>query len=220
MRAYVIEKELVIQLDERVDYSNAAQVEEEILEIVKQHEGLPLCIDADKLTYISSAGLRIILKLRKSALPGFSIRNVSQQVYEIFEMTQLNTILNIQKKQREISIEGCEEIGRGANGSIYRIDKDNVVKVYNNPDALDDIQHEREVARLALILGIPTAISYDVVKIGDSYGSVVELLNAKSFSSILAKEPEKFDWCVDEYVEMLKRIHSTVVPEGKLPDMR
>ena len=117
-------------------------------------------------------------------------------------------------------MEGCEEIGRGANGTIYRIDQDNVVKVYNNADALADIQHEREVAKIALILGIPTAISYDVVKVGESYGSVFELLNARSFSKILAKEPDKLDWCVKEYVDMLKKIHGTLVPAGKLPDMR
>ncbi|MBR5743256.1 MAG: ATP-binding protein, partial [Clostridia bacterium] len=41
-----------------------------------------------------------------------------------------------------------------------------------------------------------------------------------SFSKILATEPEKMDWCVKEYVELLKKIHSTVVPAGKLPDMK
>ncbi|MBQ2178012.1 MAG: ATP-binding protein, partial [Oscillospiraceae bacterium] len=107
-----------------------------------------------------------------------------------------------------------------ANGTIYRIDQDNVVKVYNNADALADIQHEREVAKLALILGVPTAISYDVVKVGESYGSVFELLNARSFSKILANEPDKMDWCVQEYVKMLKTIHGTLVPAGKLPDVK
>jgi uncharacterized protein (TIGR02172 family) len=95
-----------------------------------------------------------------------------------------------------------------------------VIKVYNNADALADIQHEREVARLALVLGIPTAISYDVVRVDDHYASVFEFLNARSFAQILAEEPEKMDWCVEEYVELLKKIHRTVVPAGKLPDMR
>ena len=47
-----------------------------------------------------------------------------------------------------------------------------------------------------------------------------ELLNARSFSKILSDEPDKFDWCVKEYVGMLKKIHSTEVPAGKLPDMK
>ncbi|MBR3290411.1 MAG: hypothetical protein IKI63_06525, partial [Clostridia bacterium] len=59
-----------------------------------------------------------------------------------------------------------------------------------------------------------------MVKVGDHYGSVFELLNARSFSQILANEPEKMDWCVKEYVDLLKKIHGTLVPEGKLPDMK
>ena len=102
----------------------------------------------------------------------------------------------------------------------YRETSDNVVKVYHDTDAIDDLKNEREVARLALILGIPTAISYDIVKVGGSYGSVFELLNARSFSDIISKEPDRFDWCVKEYVDLLKKIHSTVVPKGKLPDMK
>ncbi len=210
---------LKIDLCGRIDSSNAAQTEEELLAKVKESPGLPVVLDAEKLSYISSAGLRVLLHIKK-LVPDLNIVGVNSDVYEIFDMTGFNQIMTVEKAYRVVSVEGCEEIGRGANGTIYRIDQDNVVKVYNNADALADIQHEREVARLALILGIPTAISYDVVKVGDSYGSVFELLNARSFSKIIAKEPERLDWCVDEYVTMLKRIHDTVVPAGKLPDMR
>ena len=148
------------------------------------------------------------------------ITGVSSNVYEILDVTGFTEMMPVEKAYRVVSVEGCEEIGRGANGTIYRIDQDNVVKVYNNADALADIQHEREVAKLALILGIPTAISYDVVRVGESYGSVFELLNARSFSTILANDPGQMDWCVREYVALLKKIHGTLVPAGKLPDMR
>jgi uncharacterized protein (TIGR02172 family) len=212
-------EKLTIELEGRIDSGNAAAVESEFNDAIGEKKPSAIVLDAERLDYISSAGLRIILRLRKK-YPDLRIINVKSDVYEVLEMTGFTEMMTIEKAYRKVSIEGCEEIGRGANGTIYRIDKDNVVKVHNNPDALGEIQHEREVARLALILGIPTAISYDVVKVGNSYGSVYELLNAKSFSRILANEPEKLDWCVDEYVEMLKRIHSTEVPEGKLPDMK
>lgn len=210
---------ITIRLEGRIDSGNASAIENEINDAMKDKEPSAVVLDAEGLDYISSAGLRVILRLRKKH-PDLRVINVKSDVYEVFEMTGFTEMMTVEKAYRKVSLEGCEEIGRGANGSIYRIDKDNVVKVYNNPDALGEIQHEREVARLALILGIPTAISYDVVKVGDSYGSVFELLNAKSFSKILQNEPDKLDWCVEEYVEMLKRIHSTEVPAGKLPDMR
>ena len=207
-----------IDLSGRIDSSNSDEVKEAFISGIGDAKG-PVVIDASDLEYISSAGLRILLQLRKKH-SDISITDVAPDVYEILDVTGFTQMMNVSRAYRKISVEGAEVIGRGANGTIYRIDKDNVVKVYNDPDSLDDIQHEREVARLALILGIPTAISYDIVKVGDSYGSVFELLNAKSFSKILAREPEKIDWCVDEYVEMLRKIHGTEVPPGKLPDMK
>ncbi len=210
---------MTIQLSGRIDSNNAAAMEENIMSQLEGQNDTSLVLDASGLEYISSAGLRVLLRIRKT-YPDMMITGVNSEVYEILDMTGFAEIMKVEKAYRVVSVEGCEEIGRGANGTIYRIDQDNVVKVYNNPEALSDIQHEREVARLALILGIPTAISYDVVKVNDSYGSVFELLNAKSFSNILASEPEKTDWCVKEYVELLKKIHCTVVPAGKLPDMK
>jgi len=213
------EDQVLIELSGRIDSNNSPEVEKKIDEILGGQTGLPVTVNAEGLEYISSAGLRVLLHLKKTN-PSLTIKNVQPDVYEIFDMTGFTQMMTVEKAYKVISIEGCEEIGSGVNGSIYRIDSDNVVKVYKNANALDEIQHEREVARIALILGIPTAISYDVVKVGDSYGSVFELLNASSFSNILATRPDRFDWCVNEYVRMLKRIHGTVVEEGKLPDMK
>ena len=208
-----------LRLSGRIDSGNSAEAEKEIFRITEEAPSGPVEIDAEELEYISSAGLRVLLRLRRKH-PKIRICNVSSEIYEIFDMTGFTQMMQVDKAYRVVSVEGCEEIGRGANGTIYRIDMDNVVKVYNNADALEEIQHEREVARTALVLGIPTAISYDVVRVGESYGSVCELLNARSFSKSLATEPEKMDWCVKEYVELLKKIHGTEVPEGELPDIR
>ncbi|MBR3128954.1 MAG: ATP-binding protein [Clostridia bacterium] len=206
-----------IQLRGRIDSQNASDVEKQLFSQIGDSD--EVILDAEKLEYISSAGLRVLLRIRKTH-PHMRIVNVGSEVYEILDMTGFTEMIQVEKAYRVVSIEGCEEIGHGANGNLYRIDHDNVVKVYKNADSLKDIQHEREMAKLALILGIPTAISFDIVKVGDSYGSVFELLNAQSFAKILAKQPEKFDWCVKEYADMLKKIHGTEVPEGKLPDMK
>jgi len=213
------DRQLKIALEGRIDSNNAATVEQELLAKLGMERDLTVILDAEKLDYISSAGLRVVLHLKKT-FPELRVVNVNPEVYEIFDMTGFTEMMPIEKAYRVVSVEGCEEIGRGANGTIYRIDQDNVVKVYTNAAALDEIRHEREVAKLALILGIPTAISYDVVRVGESYGSVFELLNASSFSKILSSEPAKLDWCVREYVKMLKSIHSTLVPAGKLPDVK
>ncbi len=206
-----------LKLSGRIDSQNAAEVEKQLF--AQLSGGEPVVLDAETLEYISSAGLRVLLRIRKQH-SDMRIINVRPEVYDIVDMTGYTEMMTVEKAYRVVSIEGCEEIGHGANGNLYRIDRDNVVKVYKNADSLKDIQNEREMAKLALILGIPTAISYDVVKVGNSYGSVFELLNARSFAKILARQPEKFDWCVKEFSDMLKQIHGTEAPEGKLRDMK
>lgn len=208
-----------IELTGSIDSSNALHWEEKIREQLEGKEGEPIILDAASLEYISSAGLRVLLRIKKKN-PEIRLINASPEVYAILDMTGFTEIMQVEKAYRIVSVEGCEIIGHGSNGTIYRIDKDNVVKVYKNADALQEIQKERELAKLAFVLGIPTAISYDVVRVGDSYGSEFEFLNAHSFTRILSEEPDKLDWCVHEYVKMLRIIHSTLVPAGKLPDMK
>ena len=210
---------LTISLTGRVDSSNAETVEAEIRAICQSDSAQALVLDAEDLQYISSAGLRVILRLRKSD-PTLKIVNVSSEIYGIFDMTGFTEMLSIEKAYRRLSVEGCEVIGRGANGEVYRLDPDTIIKVYLNPDSLPDIHRERELARKAFVMGIPTAIPYDVVKVGDGYGSVFELLSAKSFAKLLIADPEQLDLCVKLSVELLKKIHGTELKKGDMPDMK
>ena len=212
-------EKLTLKLLGRIDANNAAAIESQCNTILDENKDSSLTIDAANLEYISSAGLRILLKIRKRH-PDMRIVQVSSKVYEIFDMTGFTKMLPVERAYKEISIEGCEKIGEGANGEVYRIDPETVVKTYRNPDSLEEIRHEREVAREAFILGIPTAISYDIVKVNGSYGSVFELLNATSLSKLLAQSEDNLDYCVGQFVDLLKLIHETEVPEGLLPDLR
>ncbi len=203
----------------RIDSSNVDAAEKELNEHVDQNPHESVVIDLENLEYISSAGLRMILRLRKKE-PTLKAINASSEVYDIFEMTGFTEMMPIEKAYRKLSVEGCEVIGQGANGKVYRLDADTIIKVYFNSDALPDIHRERELARKAFVLGIPTAIPYDVVKVGDGYGSVFELLNAKSFAKLISAEPENKDKYIGLYVDLLKKIHSTEVKPEDMPDMK
>lgn len=211
--------QLTIFLEGRVDSSNASAVEAELQSMIAGNPATSLVLDAEKLEYISSAGLRIVLRLRKQYVD-MKVINASAEVYDIFDMTGFTEMLTVEKAYRRMSVEGCEVIGEGANGKVYRIDPDTIVKVYLNPDSLPDIHRERELARKAFVLGIPTAISYDVVKVGEGYGSVFELLSARSIGKRLIAAPEKWEEYTVIMVDLLKKIHSTVVKRGDMPDMK
>ena len=208
-----------IQLTGHIDSNNAADTEKKILDDLSGQQPQAIVFDAENLEYISSAGLRILLRVMK-AYPNVRITNVRPGVYEILDTTGFTQLMTVEKAYRRISVEDCEEVGRGASGTIYRIDQDNVVKVYNDRNALEEIINEREMAKLALILGIPTAISYEIVRVGESYGSVFELLDAVSFSHLIATDPSRLDWCIEENIKLLNTLHTTHVPDGKLPDIR
>lgn len=210
---------LTVSISGRIDSSNSAELEKQLDAIRDAEAHNAIVFDLENLEYISSAGLRVLLRVRK-ADPTLKLVNVSPDVYEILDMTGFAEIIPTEKAYRRLSVDGCEVIGRGANGEVYRLDNDTIIKVYLNPDSLPDIQRERELARKAFVLDIPTAIPYDVVKVGSSYGSVFELLNAQSFAKLISTEPENFDKYAKLYVDLLKKIHSTTVLPEDMPDMR
>ena len=210
---------LYLELAGRVDTSNADQIEQSIQRIRAESSAANCIIDAEKLEFISSAGLRIILRLLKE-LKQLKVINVNSDVYEILDMTGFTDMLTVEKAFRKISLDGCELIARGGNGAVYRYDAETIVKIYHNGASLDEIRQEKELCRKVFIKGINTAIPYDVVKVGDSYGSVAEMLSAKSVAKILKADIEKLDECMDIYTDLLKKIHSIPVSVGEMPSMK
>ena len=204
---------MTIFLSGRIDTSNAVQTEQELFELVRQKTPQNVILDAEELAYISSAGLRILLKLRKQ-FSELKMINVSSDVFEILDMTGFTEMLTVEKAFRHFDVTGCDVIGRGANGTVYRIDRDIIVKVYNHATKLEDIKRERELSRTAFVLGVPTAIPYDVVKVGDSYGSVFELLNAKSFDELMIEDAGNLEFVVEHSIEIAKILHETPAPDN------
>jgi uncharacterized protein (TIGR02172 family) len=161
----------------------------------------------------------MVLKLKKQ-FSDLSLTELSPEVYDIFDMTGFTEMMDVKKRFRTLSVEGCEIIGSGVNGDVYRIDAETIVKIYKNDDALSDIENERSMARKAFVKGIPTAIPYDTVKVGKYYGSVFELLDAGSLAKILAADNSKLEWVTDLYTDLLKKIHSTEFAKGELPQIK
>ena len=217
---YRIDKDILyIAIEGRIDASNAAAAEEKIFAIRNENPGKHTVIDADTLEYISSAGLRVILKLRKEESK-LAIINVASDVYEVFDMTGFTDMITVEKAYQRMSVEGCEFIAKGANGAVYRYDDETIVKTYFAKDALPEIKQERENARRAFVLGINTAIPYGIVRVGDGYGTVTELLNAVSVTKLIRNNPDDLTLAAKYYIDMLKSIHAIEVEDGKVPDMK
>lgn len=86
----------LIKLDGRLDTITAPQFESEINALPADIK--ELVIDMEKLEYVSSAGLRIILFAQKkmSKVGAMKIVSVCEAVMEVFEITGFVDVLNIQ----------------------------------------------------------------------------------------------------------------------------
>ncbi|MBQ9632438.1 MAG: phosphotransferase [Lachnospiraceae bacterium] len=201
----------------RVDSNNAQAFEEELMGQVTPGEDLHM--DASDLDYVSSAGLRVFLKVKKAIKAELFVENVSNEVYDIFEVTGFTELLKVKKRLREISVEGCEVVGEGANGKVYRIDDETIIKVFAPGVPLETVQEERDIARAAFVSGVPTAISYDVARVGESYGAVYEMLNATTLSAYVAGHPDKAEEMGTRMGRLLLDFHHTPANTGKLVSM-
>lgn len=87
---------LNIALEGRLDTSTAPALEEELKTSL---DGVTdLVLDFDKLEYISSAGLRVVLSAQKTMTKQGQMKlvNVNEEVMEVFEITGFVDILTIE----------------------------------------------------------------------------------------------------------------------------
>lgn len=216
---------LVIPLEGKIDSTNAADVGRDIARQRAEQEYQAVIFDAKKLTFISSAGLRVIMQVIKEEKvqkhERVSMTEVSAEVYNILEMTGFTEFMGVQKAYREISLEGSELIAEGFFGKVYRLDEETIVKVYGEGEAsIPLIQREKSRAKKAFVKGLPTAIAYDIVRVGDQYGSVFELLQARSFNDWTQEyeqDKAQLDDLMQLYVDCLKQVHATEMEDGELP---
>ncbi|MCR5293081.1 MAG: anti-sigma factor antagonist [Eubacterium sp.] len=231
----------------KINAENAAAVEESINAALSGSDTFceELVFDASNLEYISSAGLRVILRIAKKYQGSLGespvkVINVSPEVYDIFQVTGFTDILDVEKKLREVKpeiIDGLQLLGKGANGSVYRLDEERIIKVYNPvTGSLNRINREKEAAKQAFIHDIPTAISYDVVRVKDKssdssdgrYGIIYEMINASTLGQyIMAGSDDNGESVMDridkyavKMADLLKKLHSTEFEPGILPDAR
>jgi anti-sigma B factor antagonist len=103
MRLKTNRNQNTLELAGRVDAETAPQLETEIDSIIDNANSL--VIDMKDLEYISSAGLRVILKAHKalSEAEGLKLINVSKTVMEVFKITGFTDFLSLEPTEEEIA---------------------------------------------------------------------------------------------------------------------
>ncbi len=92
-----LDDELTLALEGRLDTNTSPTLENLLKDSLDNVTRL--IFDFKKLEYISSAGLRVILSAKKTmdTQGSMVIRNVSDYIYEIFDMTGFAEIITIER---------------------------------------------------------------------------------------------------------------------------
>lgn len=87
---------LLISLEGRLDTTTAPDLQETLDKTIADHK--KLILDFEKLSYISSAGLRVLLAAQKimNRQGEMKILHVNETIAEIFEVTGFSDILTIE----------------------------------------------------------------------------------------------------------------------------
>ena len=89
-------QETIIEIVGRLDTITAPVLDKTINEDIK--DAVNIVLDLKGLEYISSAGLRVLLSAQKKMqkIGSIKLKNVCEEVMEVFEMTGFSDILTIE----------------------------------------------------------------------------------------------------------------------------
>lgn len=87
---------LTIFVEGEINTLNADEVEKDIENILANSDFSSLALDFNDLTYISSAGLRIIVRL-KQQYSDTSLVRVPAPVYNVLDMVGFQNMMNIER---------------------------------------------------------------------------------------------------------------------------
>ena len=115
---------IVIGLSGRINSDNSEKIYDEISAVLEKEKGMIPSFNVQDLEYISSAGLRVLMRIAKKYDGRLRIFNANPEVYNIFDMTGFTGLFDVKKEYRSIDVSGCEVIGKGFYGTVYRLDED------------------------------------------------------------------------------------------------
>ena len=207
-------------LEGRITSNNADEFDRQVRDAIDATKASRVVLDATDLVYISSAGLRAIIKLLRSC-ESVMVANANNEVYDVFQMSGFSEIMEVRRAPRQIDISGMKQIGSGACGRVYRMDAERVVKVYNQAAfTLDRVERERQIARQAFIQGIPSAIPFQTVRAGEELGIVYELVDARNIGEVVSSDSDSCEEWARRMASLGRQLHTTEFEEGLLPDAR
>ena len=212
------EEHVHIKLSGKITAQDLDSLKEGVAEYVAQHSDKEWVLECNNLSYIASSGLRWLLLLQTHLKNKLRLINVKENVMNILTLTGFDRLCRIERGIRKVSVKECDRIGVGANGEVYRLKDETIVKAFYPAVDLESVKREAEISHEVFELGLPVVIPYDTVQIEDGrYGIVYEILGKKSLSETIEENPDRFDEWITKYVNLYRMVHETDGSDSGLP---
>jgi uncharacterized protein (TIGR02172 family) len=209
----------VLQLRGRLDATSARDLDRDWVSADTRQ----VTLDLQHCDYVSSAGLRIFMRLQREAKAkgaALTLSGVSPAVYDVLDLTGLTKLFDVRRKAREVSLDGLEFLSAGLCGQVFRLDAETIIKLYNPGVAPHVAEQEKEFARAAFVAGVPTALSYDVVSCGERTGVVYEMLDAVQLSALIRQHPQQVEHYATVLAEVAQTFHSKAADPAIFPNLK
>lgn len=124
-----------------------------------------------------------------------------------------------------ISLNEWQQVGAGGNGATYinPAEPDVLLKVSRLGDGTEEAMNkEFHTSQAVQRLGIPTPEMKKLVKVGEDYGIISELIKGKqSLGRLTHEAPERIDELARHMAQMARQLHATAVKDTTyLPSMK
>lgn len=93
-----VEDKFLVALEGELDTAAAAEVEQKLRPLYTS-QGKDVIIDCEKLEYIASSGLRILISILKGAKAGGSkvvLKNLNDDIQDVFKLTGFISLFEIE----------------------------------------------------------------------------------------------------------------------------
>lgn len=208
-----------INIGRRITSLNAEETENRIISELSADSNVVNEIDFSETEYISSAGIRVLLRLHRRGI-GFKLINVRRDVYSVLEMTGIHNIIDIERGIREAQRPPESTlVAKGGTAYVYHVG-DEILKVYYKHNSLGEVRNSLEFAKKAFKWGIPSAIPYEIVRVEDTYGLIYEMIDTKTLFETIHDSEDMLDGVASDYADVIKEVHLTQVPAGEFPDAK
>ncbi len=200
MKIQVEEKVIRFLPEGRIDASNSGSFESDIFAACQEHPAHIPLFDMKKLEYISSAGLRVLLKVVHNYDRKLRMVNVSDEVYDVLTVSGFVDVFNVYKENmplmgsehpediisvRSIDVSQYEHTYSDDVLDTYLTDDDTTIMLYGGNLSLEMIMKNKAKSEISMKAGVPVLISFDVVSCDGRYGIVYE--NIKDAEQLILK---------------------------------